>query len=108
MRALKPGGRLVVCGGTSGAEVTLNLPRLFFKQFEIIGSSMGSYQEFAELTALVDRGRRRAHRPGRAGSTDYESALARLEAGEQLGKIVLRALSRLGLVVRLRPDRAAP
>ena len=50
VRALKPGGRLVVCGGTSGANVELNLPRLFFKQFEIIGSSMGSYQEFAELT----------------------------------------------------------
>ena len=31
-------------------EVELNLPRLFFKQYEIIGSSMGSYQEFAELT----------------------------------------------------------
>ena len=56
VRALKAGGRLVVCGGTSGSNVTVNLPRLFFKQFEIIGSSMGSYQEFAELTALVDKG----------------------------------------------------
>ena len=56
VRALKAGGRLVVCGGTSGAERHVNLPRLFFKQFEIIGSSMGSYQEFAELTALVDEG----------------------------------------------------
>src|SRR3954462_2133243 len=56
MRALKPGGRLVVCGGTSGPKVELTLPRLFFGQFEILGSSMGSYQEFAELTALVGQG----------------------------------------------------
>ena len=56
VRSLQPGGRLVVCGGTSGATVDVNLPRLFFKQYEIIGSSMGSYNEFAEVTALVDQG----------------------------------------------------
>ena len=55
VRALKPGGRLVVCGSTSGPKVELTLPRLFFKQFEIIGSSMGSYEEFDELLALVDQ-----------------------------------------------------
>jgi zinc-binding alcohol dehydrogenase/oxidoreductase len=89
VRTLKAGGRLVVCGGTSGAQVELNLPRLFFKQFEIIGSSMGSYQEFAEVTALMTQGL-----PVRVDEvlalSDYPAALARLEAGEQLGKIVLR------------------
>jgi zinc-binding alcohol dehydrogenase/oxidoreductase len=89
VRALKAGGRLVVCGGTSGAEVTLNLPRLFFKQFEIIGSSMGSYEEFAELTTLMGQGL-----PVRVDEvlelSEYPEALRRLEAGEQLGKIVLR------------------
>ena len=35
-----------------GPRSTINLPRLFFKQYEIIGSSMGSYQEFAEVTRL--------------------------------------------------------
>ncbi|MBK5334081.1 MAG: zinc-binding dehydrogenase, partial [Ilumatobacteraceae bacterium] len=44
VRSLKPGGRMVVCGSTSGPKVELMLPRLFFKQFEIIGSTMGSYQ----------------------------------------------------------------
>ena len=46
----------MVCGGTSGATVTINLPRLFFKQHEIIGSSMGSYQEFSEVTKLMASG----------------------------------------------------
>jgi zinc-binding alcohol dehydrogenase/oxidoreductase len=89
VRALKPGGRLVVCGGTSGNTVELSLPRLFFKQFEIIGSSMGSYQEFADLVRLVEQGL-----PITVDTVtplaDYQQALARLEAGEQLGKIVLQ------------------
>jgi zinc-binding alcohol dehydrogenase/oxidoreductase len=89
MRSLKPGGRMVVCGGTSGPKVELDLPRLFFKQFEIIGSSMGSYQEFAELTRLVEQGL-----PVQVDEVlalaDYELALERLRAGQQLGKIVLR------------------
>jgi zinc-binding alcohol dehydrogenase/oxidoreductase len=89
VRALKAGGRLVVCGGTSGAKVELNLPRLFFKQYEIIGSSMGSYQEFAEVTALVAGGLD-VHIDQVLQLSEYETALARLEAGEQLGKIVLR------------------
>lgn len=88
VRSLKPGGRLVVCGGTSGPKVELNLPRLFFKQIEIIGSTMGSYQEFDEVSALVAQGL-----DIRIDTTypiaDYAQALARLEDGEQLGKIVL-------------------
>jgi len=88
VRSLKPGGRMVVCGSTSGPKVELTLPRLFFKQFEIIGSSMGSYQEFDELLALVDSGL-----PITIDQEyplqGYEDALARLEHGEQLGKIVL-------------------
>jgi zinc-binding alcohol dehydrogenase/oxidoreductase len=93
-RSLKPGGRLVVCGGTSGANVTVNLPRLFFKQYEIIGSSMGSYQEFAEVTKLMSATDGRSGLPVRIDRVfplgEYLDALARLEAGEQLGKIVLQ------------------
>ncbi|MGH9271919.1 MAG: zinc-binding dehydrogenase [Ilumatobacteraceae bacterium] len=89
VRALKPGGRLVVCGGTSGATVELNLPRLFFQQYEVIGSSMGSYQEFAEVTALVAQGLD-VYVDQVLALDDYPAALARLEAGEQLGKVVLR------------------
>lgn len=89
LRSLRPGGRLVVCGGTSGAEAAINLPRLFFKQHEIIGSSMGSYQEFAEVTGLMAAGLA-VHVDTTLGLDEYPAALARLEAGEQLGKLVLR------------------
>ncbi len=89
LRALTPGGRLVTCGGTAGPTVQLSLPRLFFRQHELIGSTMGSYAEFDEVTALVAGGL-----PVPVDSTlpldRFPEALARLEAGAQLGKIVLR------------------
>jgi NADPH:quinone reductase-like Zn-dependent oxidoreductase len=89
VRSLRSGGRLVVCGGTSGSEVTVSLPRLFFKQFEVIGSTMGSYQEFAEVTRLVEQGLP-VHVDTEMDLADYPRALERLERAEQLGKLVLR------------------
>lgn len=87
--ALVPGGRLVVCGGTSGQKVELDLPRLFFKQIEVIGSTMGSYEEFADVTRLMAQGL-----PVSVDAVyaldEYPAALERLEAGAQLGKLVLR------------------
>jgi zinc-binding alcohol dehydrogenase/oxidoreductase len=77
-----------VCGGTSGPKVEINLPRLFFKQYEIIGSTMGSYEEFAEVTRLVDDGVA-VHIDRTYPVEQYEQALQRLAQGEQLGKIVL-------------------
>ena len=89
IRSLKPGGRIVVCGSTSGPKAEITLPRLFFKQHEIIGSTMGSYQEFAQVTRLISAGV-----PVTVDTTfalaEYPEALKRLAAGKQLGKIVLQ------------------
>ena len=89
VRSLAPGGRLVVCGGTSGQKVEVSLPRLFFKHHEIIGSTMGSYEEWAEVVDLVNQGL-----PIVVDQVlplaDYPAALDRLEHGAQLGKIVLQ------------------
>ena len=74
---------------TSGPKVELNLPRLFFKQIEIIGSTMGSYQEFAQVTDLVTQGLP-VHVDEVLDLADYPKALERLREGAQLGKIVLR------------------
>jgi NADPH:quinone reductase-like Zn-dependent oxidoreductase len=89
VRALRPGGRLVVCGGTSGQTVELSLPRLFFKQIEIIGSTMGSYPEFDHVTRLVAAGLPVAVDEV-FDRADYPAALDRLRRGDQLGKVVLR------------------
>jgi zinc-binding alcohol dehydrogenase/oxidoreductase len=89
VKALLPGGRLVVCGATSGPKVELNLPRLFFKQIEVIGSTMGSYPEFDDVTGLVGQGLD-VHVDEVFDRSDYPAALERLRQGEQLGKVVLR------------------
>jgi zinc-binding alcohol dehydrogenase/oxidoreductase len=89
IRSLIPGGRLAVCGGTSGQKVEVDLPKLFFKQIEIIGSTMGSHEEFDAVTRLVDLGLPVAVDQV-FDRADYPDALERLRSGDQLGKIVLR------------------
>jgi NADPH:quinone reductase-like Zn-dependent oxidoreductase len=88
VRALRHGGRLVVCGGTSGQKVEVDLPRLFFKQIEIIGSTLGSYREFDDVTRIIAQGVPvvvdRVY-----PFVDYERALERLGSADHLGKIVL-------------------
>ena len=86
-QAGRPARRVRRHVGAEGRRSTC--PALFFKQFEIIGSSMGSYQEFAELTRADGQGLA-VHIDEVFALADYPAALARLEAGEQLGKIVLR------------------
>jgi zinc-binding alcohol dehydrogenase/oxidoreductase len=88
VRSLVPGGRLVVCGGTSGQKVEVDLPKLFFKQIEIIGSTMGSHEEFDSVTRLVELGLPVAVDQV-FDRSDYPDALERLRSGEQLGKVVL-------------------
>jgi NADPH:quinone reductase-like Zn-dependent oxidoreductase len=89
IRALLPGGRLVVCGGTSGPVVEVNLPRLFFKQHEIIGSTMGGYGEFARVVDLVGQGLPVAV-DLEVPVEEYPRALEHLASGSQVGKVVLR------------------
>lgn len=88
MGCLRRGGRMCVCGGTSGSRVELDLPRLFFRQLDIIGASGGSPVEFDHVTDLVAAGM-----PVVVDSTfplaDYPSALELLASGEQFGKVVL-------------------
>lgn len=86
--ALRRGGRLTTCGGTSGSALTLRLPRLFFQQHEIIGSTLGSAEEFAYVTRLmadglpvvVDRV---------VPWADYPAAMERIRSSDQFGKLIL-------------------
>lgn len=89
MKALRPGGRLVTCGGTGGATVELSLPRLFFGHFEVIGSTMGTFEDFARLSQLVTDGLQVVV-DSTYDLTEYPSALERLGSGAQFGKVVLR------------------
>lgn len=90
IRSTAPGGRIAVCGATSGTKVEVTVPVLFFKQLEIIGSTMFTHADFARVTALVDTGRIRPQVDRVFDFADLPKALARLEAGDQLGKIAVQ------------------
>ncbi|MDH3426407.1 MAG: zinc-binding dehydrogenase, partial [Acidimicrobiia bacterium] len=90
VRSLEPGGRLVTCGSTSGTKVEITVPYLFFKQLEMVGSTMFDYDEFAAVTDLVGNGQVPVVIDKIFEFDELPAALARLEAGQQLGKIVLR------------------
>jgi NADPH:quinone reductase-like Zn-dependent oxidoreductase len=55
IRSLARGGRLVICGNTSGPQAMTSLPHLFFKSLSLLGSTMGSRGELFRILRLVER-----------------------------------------------------
>jgi len=89
MRAAKPGGRIAICGSTTGAKLELTIPVLFFRQLELIGSSMGTHSQFARATNWLRLGK--ANSPV-AKVFDFEhlpDALRYLESGDQIGNVAI-------------------
>jgi NADPH:quinone reductase-like Zn-dependent oxidoreductase len=89
LRALAKGGRLVTNGSTSGRTAEMHLPTVFWRQLEVIGSSMNDHREFAEAVRLVDDGSVAVPVDSVVPLEEFPSALERLESGDHLGKIVL-------------------
>jgi zinc-binding alcohol dehydrogenase/oxidoreductase len=88
--AAKPGGRIVVCGATTGPNPPAQLHRFWWKQLTLYGSTMGTRADFLGAYDLVRTGRVRVHVDSVFPLAEARAAHDRLEAGEQLGKIVLR------------------
>jgi NADPH:quinone reductase-like Zn-dependent oxidoreductase len=83
------GGRIAVCGATSGANPPAALHRVWWKELTILGSTMGSKVDFEGAYDLVASGRARPIVDVVLPLGEIRAAHARLESGEQLGKIVL-------------------
>jgi NADPH:quinone reductase-like Zn-dependent oxidoreductase len=88
MRSLAPGGRIVTCGSTSGVKAEISMPRLFFRHAGLLGSTMGNAGEFEAVLDAMNAGMRPV-----VDSTyplaDVQAALARVDAAEQFGKVVM-------------------
>jgi NADPH:quinone reductase-like Zn-dependent oxidoreductase len=82
-------GRIAVCGATTGPNPPAALHRVWWKQLTILGSSMGRKADFEGAYELVASGRARPVVDHVFPLAEIRAAHARLEAGEQLGKIVL-------------------
>jgi zinc-binding alcohol dehydrogenase/oxidoreductase len=89
LAAVAPAGRVVVCGATSGPNPPAALHRFWWKQLDVLGSTMGTREDFLGVYDLVREGRARVHIDRVYPLSEIRAAHERLEAGEQLGKIVL-------------------
>lgn len=88
LRALAKGGRLVTCGATAAAEVTINLRLVFFKLLSILGSTMGSLAELQEVLKHVEAGRLKPVLDRVLALEEVAEGHRILEAREAFGKIV--------------------
>ena len=88
LKALRPGGTIVVSGATSGDAPPADLRRVFFLQLRVVGSTMGTRDELERLVAVLRGDRRAADHRRRAAADGRAEGFARLASGEQFGKIV--------------------
>ena len=88
--SLAPGGRLVTCGATTGHDAKIDIRFLFVRQLSILGSYMGTKDEFATVLKLVAAGKLRPVVDKSFPLTECRAAHEYLESGAQFGKVVLK------------------
>ena len=90
LQAVRPHGRIAVCGATTGPNPKAALHRIWWKQLTILGSTMGTKNDFEGAFELVKSGKAKPVIDTVFPLSDARAAHERMEAGEQFGKIVLR------------------
>jgi NADPH2:quinone reductase len=90
MRSLRKGGRLVTCGATTGPIAKTNINLLFWKQLELLGSTMGNRSELREVLKLAWNGQLRPVVDRVFPLPEARKVHELLEAGKQFGKLVLK------------------
>lgn len=89
LKSLRPGGVIVVCGATSGADPPAQLARLFWRGLGVLGSTMGTRQELGALVNMLETTGVRPLIDSIHQLAAAEAAYARMAAGTAFGKIVL-------------------
>lgn len=90
IRALARGGRVVIVGNTSGPKVEIDIRFIFGKQISLIGSTMGSPQDFRDMLRLVWERKIKAPVDRVLPLSKGREGHALLEQGEKFGKVVLQ------------------
>ncbi|MBT2231320.1 MULTISPECIES: zinc-binding dehydrogenase [unclassified Nonomuraea] len=88
LKSLKPGGRIVVCGATSGAVPPADLNRVFFLQLSVIGSTMGTRDQLQRLAVFLEQTGLRPVIDRTMPLSDARDGFAALAEGDIFGKIV--------------------
>lgn len=89
LRALRPGGRLVSFGATTGRTTEVDIRHVFWNQISILGTTMGSSREFAAMLHLYEAGRLKPVVDSVFPLREAPAAHRRMDEGQQFGKIVL-------------------
>jgi NADPH:quinone reductase-like Zn-dependent oxidoreductase len=89
MAAVARGGRIVIVGNTSGPQAGIDIRYIFGKQISLIGSTMGSREDFRTITSLLWNGRLRPVIDRVMPLSQGKEAYGIMEKGEHFGKIVL-------------------
>src|SRR5690606_20685193 len=89
MKSLVRGGRLVTCGATTGDQPPADIRRIFIRQLQILGSTLGDLHEFAALLDFVQRHGIRPVIDSTWALDDAHAALDRLASGAQFGKVAV-------------------
>ena len=90
IKSMARGASLVTCGCTTGPDPSTDLARVFWNQLSIMGSTMGTMDEFRAVVALLRSGALRPAVDQVLAPDQAQAAYARLEAGEQFGKLVFK------------------
>ena len=90
VRALAKGGRLVTCGATTGADVTMDLRFVFNKELTLYGSFMAGMGELLEVVRLFEQGRLKTVVDSVYPLQDVPDAQTKMEGSRHFGKIVLK------------------
>jgi len=88
LRSLRPGGTLVVSGSTSGGDPSAELQRVFFLQLNVIGSTMGTRDELAQLARLCEAAGIRPEIDRVLPLAEARDGFAAMASGDVFGKIV--------------------
>ncbi|PZS24775.1 MAG: Zn-dependent oxidoreductase [Pseudonocardiales bacterium] len=88
-KSLKPGGRIVISGATSGPNPPADLARIFFLQLQVVGSTMGTKAELGDLISFLRVTGLRPHIDRVLPLESAAEGLTAMAAGEVVGKIVL-------------------
>jgi len=89
MQAVARGGRIVIVGNTSGPRAEIDIRYIFGKQISLIGSTMGSHQDFRTVTDLLWKGKLKPVVDRVFPLSEGIEAYRRMEAGGHFGKILL-------------------
>jgi NADPH:quinone reductase-like Zn-dependent oxidoreductase len=90
MAAVRRGGRIVTCGVTGGAEAPINIQQLYWNHISFLGSTMGSMEDMRRLVRAAAEFNIKPLIDKVYDLADGAAPMKRMEAGEQMGKIVLR------------------